>query len=128
MRYTRHAPLSLTRAVGCSFVFCRCTTRLGAWLGMGWRGVTCAPTHQMAFNRAEKARTSRLSDACVLIQTAFRRHMFEHDYKVCGACGGSVGVCLVCTSTSYCFFIGTTAVFELFAILNENVCMYLRAS
>lgn len=37
---------------------------------------------QMAFNRAEKARTSRLSDACVTIQTAFRRHMFEHDYKV----------------------------------------------
>ncbi|CAM9373494.1 unnamed protein product [Pylaiella littoralis] len=37
---------------------------------------------QMAFNRAEKARTSRLSDACVTIQTAFRRHMCEHDYQV----------------------------------------------
>lgn len=37
---------------------------------------------QMAFNRAEKARTNRLSDACLLIQTAFRRHMFQHEYQV----------------------------------------------
>lgn len=36
----------------------------------------------MAFNRAEKARTNRLSHACVAVQTAFRRHMFERDYKV----------------------------------------------
>ncbi|CAN0317422.1 unnamed protein product, partial [Ectocarpus fasciculatus] len=36
---------------------------------------------QIGFNRAEKARTLRLSDACVTIQTAFRRHMIEQDYK-----------------------------------------------
>ena len=38
----------------------------------------------MAFNRAEKARTNRLSQACLLVQTTFRRHMYEHDYQVGG--------------------------------------------
>lgn len=37
---------------------------------------------QMAFNRAEKTRTNRLSAACLIIQTAFRRYMFEHEYQV----------------------------------------------
>ena len=43
---------------------------------------------QMAFNRAEKARTNRLSQACLTVQTAFRRHMYEHDYQVGRASDG----------------------------------------
>lgn len=71
---------------------------------LGTRGGCIA--HQMAFNRAEKARTSRLSEACVIIQTAFRRHMFEQDYKVyiyayrrvcTRVCGVKVSIIHVCS-------------------------------
>lgn len=52
----------------------------------GMSGVQIGKTkvffRQMAFNRAEKTRTNRLSAACLIIQTAFRRYMFEHEYQV----------------------------------------------